>query len=101
MNRQIRSLGVGLMVLFCLLFVQLNLVQVVRADRYDADPGNNRAVVRDFTRPRGSILTADGVVIAESVPSTDRYRYQRRVPDRRAVRQRQRLLLASRSARRS
>ena len=80
MNRQIRSLGAGLMVLFCLLFVQLNLVQVVRADRYDADPGNNRAVVRDFTRPRGSILTADGVVIAESVPSTDRYRYQRVYP---------------------
>ena len=30
------------MVLFAALFVQLNLVQVVRADRYDTDPGNNR-----------------------------------------------------------
>ena len=68
------------MVLFVALFVQLNLVQVVRADRYDADPGNNRAVVRDFTRPRGTITSADGVVLAESVPTDDRYRYQRTYP---------------------
>ena len=80
MNRQIRTLGIGLMVLFVALFIQLNVVQVVRADRYDADPGNNRTVVRDFTRPRGSIVTADGAVMAESVPTGDRYRYQRRYP---------------------
>ncbi len=80
MNRQIRSLGLGLMLLFTALFVQLNLVQVVRADQYDRDPSNNRAVVRDFTRPRGQILSADNVVLAESIPSTDRYRYQRRYP---------------------
>jgi peptidoglycan glycosyltransferase len=79
-NRQIRTLGIGLMVLFVALFIQLNVVQVVRADRYDADPGNNRTVVRDFTRPRGSIVTADGAVMAESVPTGDRYRYQRRYP---------------------
>jgi peptidoglycan glycosyltransferase len=79
-NRQIRGLGAGLIVLFAALFIQLNVVQVVRADHYDTDPGNNRSVVRDFTRPRGSILTADGVVIAESVPSADRYRYQRVYP---------------------
>ena len=79
-NRQIRTLGIGLMVLFVALFIQLNVVQVVRADRYDADPGNNRTVVRDFTRPRGPIVTADGAVMAESVPSSDRYRYQRRYP---------------------
>ena len=80
MNRQIRGLGAGLIVLFAALFIQLNVVQVVRADHYDTDSGNNRSVVRDFTRPRGSILTADGVVIAESVPSADRYRYQRVYP---------------------
>jgi len=79
-NRQIRTLGIGLMVLFVALFIQLNVVQVVRADRYDADPGNNRTVVRDFTRPRGSTVTADGAVMAESVPTGDRYRYQRRYP---------------------
>ena len=80
MNRQIRGLGAGLIVLFAGLFIQLNVVQVVRADHYDADPGNNRSVVRDFTRPRGSILTAAGVVIAQSVLSADRYRYQRVYP---------------------
>jgi peptidoglycan glycosyltransferase len=79
-NRQIRNLGLGLIVLFTALFVQLNLTQVVRADKYDADPANDRAVVRDFTHPRGSITTADGVTIADSVASNDRYRYQRRYP---------------------
>jgi peptidoglycan glycosyltransferase len=79
-NRQIRNLGLGLMLLFTALFVQINLVQVVRADQYDRDPGNNRAVVRDFIKPRGNIITADHVIVAESVPSNDRYRYQRRYP---------------------
>jgi penicillin-binding protein A len=79
-NRQIRNLGLGLIVLFTALFVQLNLTQVVRADHFDADPANDRAVIRDFTRPRGSIITADGVTVADSVPSNDRYRFQRRYP---------------------
>jgi len=79
-NRQIRWLGLGLMLLFTALFVQINLVQVVKADQYDRDPSNDRVVVRDFTKPRGAILTADNTVIAESVPSQDRYRYQRRYP---------------------
>jgi len=79
-NRQIRFLGLGMILLFSALFVQINLVQVVKADQYDTAPGNNRAVVRDFTRPRGEIISADNVVLAESVPSNDRYRYQRRYP---------------------
>ena len=69
------------------------LVQVVKADDYNADPGNDREIVRDFTRPRGAILTADGVVLAESVPSNDRFKLPARVPDGRPVRRRHRLLL--------
>ena len=79
-NRQIRGLGAGLIILFAALFIQLNVVQVVRADHYDADPGNNRSVVRDFRASRLHPHRADGVVIAESVPSADRYRYQRVYP---------------------
>jgi peptidoglycan glycosyltransferase len=69
-----------MILLFTALFVQINVVQVVRADQYNTAPGNNRAVVRDFTRPRGEIISADNVVLAESVPSNDRFRYQRRYP---------------------
>ncbi|MBS1846664.1 MAG: penicillin-binding protein 2 [Actinobacteria bacterium] len=96
MTRQIRALAVVLMVCFTFLFVQVNLLQV--GDRscagvigaivgsttcrndLDRDPLNRRAMLRDFARPRGSIATADGVVIAKSVDSHDRYVYQRVYP---------------------
>ena len=53
MNKQIRRLGIGLLACYVLLFVQLNVLQVVRADSYNANPLNTRQVVRDFSRPRG------------------------------------------------
>lgn len=66
MNRQIRALGVGLLVCFAVLFVQLNRIHVFQQDELQANPGNTRTVVRDFSRDRGSIFTADGIVIARS-----------------------------------
>ena len=68
MNRQIRRLGVGLLVLYAALFVQLNVIQVLRADSYNENPNNTRAIVRDFNQPRGQIVAADGTVLAHSVP---------------------------------
>ncbi len=85
-----------LMLCFTLLFVQVNLVQVggrscagavgalvdpstCRND-LDTDQQNVRAILRDFSRPRGSIATADGVLLARSVESHDRYVYQREYP---------------------
>ncbi len=81
MNRQIRRLGVAMMVLYGAIFVQLNLVQVLRADDYNAHPANTRAVVRDFNRPRGVIQSADGAVLAQSEPTEGRFEYQRVYPE--------------------
>ena len=39
-NREIRRLGIGLIVLFVALFVQLNYLQVVAAKRLQHDPRN-------------------------------------------------------------
>ena len=78
MNRQIRQLGVAMLVLFSLLFARLNWVQVFDAEQLTADPLNTRRVVRDFGQRRGAILTADGVVIAESVDVDGRFARQRR-----------------------
>ena len=80
MNKQLRRLGLGLIVCYILLFAQLNWLQVVKASDYNNDPRNDRQVIRDFTRPRGNIVTADGVVLATSVPSNDRYKLQREYP---------------------
>ena len=83
MNKQIRRLTAALLACYLILFVQLNVLQVVKRDTLAANPSNNRAVLRDFDKPRGSIVTADGVVIASSEPSaaTDtKFKFQRVYP---------------------
>ncbi len=81
MTRQIRLLGAALMVCFAVLFVQLNRLTVFEAAELNANPNNTRDILRDFSQPRGSVVTGDGVVIARSVPSGDRFEYQREYPE--------------------
>ena len=83
MNKQIRKLAAGLLVLYLALFAALNVVQVGKKQELDAHPQNNRQTIRDFNRMRGPIVTADGVVVARSVPVVDpdsQYRFQREYP---------------------
>lgn len=83
MNHQIRRFGFVMILLFVAMFAQLNYLQVVRADHYANHPGNSRNAVRDFGEKRGSIITSDGRVIAESFlnPRTNsNYTYLRRYP---------------------
>ena len=81
-NTQIRRLGAFLMACFVALFVQLNYVQVLRAHDLNTKPGNSRPVDQAFSRPRGTVSTADGTVIARSVPSNDHFKYQREFPEK-------------------
>ncbi len=81
MTKQIRVLGIGLMACFLVLFVQLNRLTVFQAATLNDNPNNTRDILRDFSQPRGSVTTADGVVIARSVPSGDRFEYQREFPE--------------------
>ena len=82
MNGQIRKLVAGLLVLYVALFGALNVAQVSKRDELQANPLNNRQTIRDFNRPRGAIVTADGVVVAQSVRLTGdtQFRYQREYP---------------------
>jgi penicillin-binding protein A len=82
MNKQIRRLAVALLACYLVLFVQLNVLAVGRQQELNADPRNNRQTERDFNRPRGAIVAADGTVLARSVPSPrgDQFRYQREYP---------------------
>ncbi|MEY2568854.1 MAG: penicillin-binding protein [Actinomycetota bacterium] len=82
MNHQVRRLGVALMALFVALFAQLNYVQVVRAGKLNRDPRNTRVATRDFARARGFVQTADGVVIARSVATSDTFKRRREYPER-------------------
>lgn len=82
MNKQIRRLGLAMLVLFGALFVQLNVVQVLRADEYADKPQNTRAVVRDYQRPRGQIVSADGAVLARSIEVTGSAQRAREYPEK-------------------
>ena len=82
MNKQIRKLTAALLVLYMVVFVALNTIQVARKEALDENPNKNRQTIRDFNRMRGPIITADGVVIAQSVPTPDgaEFDYQREYP---------------------
>jgi peptidoglycan glycosyltransferase len=81
-NRQIRQLALGLMACYVVLFVALNYWQVGRKQELDARFDNTRRVLREFNRPRGPIVTADGVVAAISFPTApgEPYDYRRVYP---------------------
>lgn len=80
MDRQIRRLGLALAVLFGILFLQLNNLQVLQADKLSNASGNIRKVLDVYSRPRGVIQTSDGVVVARSVPTNDTFKFQRQYP---------------------
>jgi peptidoglycan glycosyltransferase len=80
-NQPIRRVALFCFLLIASLLVSSNYLQVVNADSYKARTGNQRNILDDFAYPRGEILTADGTVIAESVPSGGiSYKYQRTYP---------------------
>ena len=82
MDRQIRKLGIALLVLFVIAFAQVNYIQVFAADRIAEDPANaQRQLIAEYKIDRGSILAADGTtVLASSRKSPGALRFQRRYP---------------------
>ena len=81
MNRQIRRLGVAMLVLYGALFVQLNVLQVFRASGYNHNPANIRAVTRDYGKPRGQIISADGAVLARTENDSSHFKRRRVYPE--------------------
>jgi peptidoglycan glycosyltransferase len=79
-NRAIGRVATAVVVLLLLLVAQLTYLQVIDAKDLANDPRNSRTYLSDFTRPRGEIITADGKVLAKSIPSKDEYEYQRVYP---------------------
>jgi peptidoglycan glycosyltransferase len=80
MNRQVRRVGLVVVGCFVALFVQLNYLQVVKADSLANDTRNVRAVKRAFSDPRGEIITADGTIVARSQPVDDQFERLRTYP---------------------
>lgn len=82
MEKRIRRLGVFMVLCFVALFIQLNNIQVLKASSLAHSPNNPRVIEAMYSQPRGSIVSADGVTLADSVlaPPKSLYKYQRVYP---------------------
>jgi len=82
MNRPIKRVSIAVLVLFGILLVDVNYLQVVRAPSLANGQLNNRAEFELSTIKRGSIVTSDGVTIASSKQQPGgQLTYQRSYPD--------------------
>ncbi|MDQ1511115.1 MAG: penicillin-binding protein [Actinomycetota bacterium] len=77
MNIGIRRVGAAMMILFLGLVAQLTYLQVVDSSHLQNDPRNVRKFLQVISRPRGEIVTSEGLVLAKSVPVNDEFKYQR------------------------
>jgi peptidoglycan glycosyltransferase len=81
MDRQIRRLAVAFLVLFLLVFAQVNYLQVFAARDLANNPANVRLLLQEFRVDRGEILARDGkTVLARSNATKGRLKYQREYP---------------------
>jgi peptidoglycan glycosyltransferase len=78
-NAPLRRVAISVLVLFTLLIVNVNYIQVVRADKLRNDPSNTRVLAEEYDRERGSIVVA-GKEIALSTPTEGRLKYLRTYP---------------------
>ncbi|MFI5893309.1 peptidoglycan D,D-transpeptidase FtsI family protein [Actinoplanes sp. NPDC051513] len=79
MNAPLRRAGVVILVLFGLLFANLNWVQAYKADDYRTSDYNRRVVVAQYERPRG-VIEAGGKGLAENKATDDTLKYLRVYP---------------------
>jgi peptidoglycan glycosyltransferase len=83
-NRPLRRVAMACLALFGLLLVNVNWVQVVKADDYRDDPRNSRVLLRTYERERGpiAVLTEDNrrQAVAESVRTDGPLTWLRRYP---------------------
>jgi peptidoglycan glycosyltransferase len=78
-NAPLRRVAISVLVLFTLLIINVNYIQVVRADKLRSDPANTRVLAEEYSRERGSIVV-DGNEVATSTKTDDRLAYLRQYP---------------------
>jgi penicillin-binding protein A len=78
-NAPLRKVAISILVLFTLLIINVNYIQVVRSDELRENTANTRQLTEEYSRERGSIVVA-GTEIALSTPTDDRLKYLRQYP---------------------
>jgi peptidoglycan glycosyltransferase len=82
MDRQVRRLALVFLLLFGVLAVNLNYLQVIAASDLANNPANKRLLIQEYNVDRGEILARDRrTVLAESRPTRGQLKYLRRYPN--------------------
>lgn len=81
MQAQIRKVGLGLVILFIAVFLQLNYVQIFAAERIASNNANVRSLLREYSIKRGDIITLDGTSVAVSKATGEKLKYRRTYPE--------------------
>jgi penicillin-binding protein A len=81
MNKPIRRVAFVALMMFALLLANGTYMMIFRQDSLAAQPQNRRVRDAEFAQNRGAILAAGKVEMAKTVPSKDRFKYQRVYPD--------------------
>jgi peptidoglycan glycosyltransferase len=80
-ERQIRRLAIGFLLLFAALAVNLNYIQVIAADRLANNTANKRLLIAEYEVDRGTIVANDRqTVLARSRVTSDELKYLRIYP---------------------
>lgn len=69
MNYQIRRVGFAALLVFGVIFANLNWIQVIRAERLAGHDRNLRLLLKEHSVERGAILSSDGETLAHSRPT--------------------------------
>jgi len=81
MNKPIRTISIFCLLLFLALMLNATYLQYWRAGALNEDPRNRRVLEASFSSERGAILVGGNrTEVARSVPSDDRYDFQRTYP---------------------
>lgn len=80
MNASLRRISAAVMALVVLLLLNATFTQVFTADGLRSDPRNQRVLLDEYSRQRGQI-TAGGQLLAYSVATDSRFRFQRVYPN--------------------
>ncbi len=62
MNRPLRRVAAACGLLMVVLLLNLNFIQVIKADDYRNDPRNSRVLLEEYDKERGAILVANDVI---------------------------------------
>lgn len=81
MNAPLRKSGVVILVLFALIFGNLNWIQAYKADDYRNSDWNARVQVAEYDTARG-VIEAGGKALAKSTETSDELKFQRSYPEK-------------------